>query len=91
VTKPLYITAYEALRNKVPLVVYSTQKQPLLDIVRRTAMVASNMDELKSILKTFLGSEEMQTEFKQKIEKTLEALSMDQAYVQVAQLLIDGK
>jgi hypothetical protein len=88
VAKPLYITAYEALLNRTPMVAYTTKEKPMLDIVEKTAMFASNMDELRSILMTFIASEEMRKECHVRIERAIEDYEQDRTYVQVARELL---
>ncbi|QRN85609.1 hypothetical protein JR334_11780 [Clostridia bacterium] len=84
VAKPLYITAYEALLNWTPFVAFTKKKQPMLEIVQKTAMQVSNTDELKSILKTFIASSEMRKECMERIEGVRKEYEQDSTYVKVA-------
>ena len=88
VAKPMYIIAYEALLNRTPLVAYTRKSEPVPDIVEKTAMFATNSDELKSILKTFLASEEMREQCQVRIEEVRESYEQDRTYVQVAKELL---
>ncbi len=88
VAKPLYITAYEALLNRTPMIAYSKKKKPMLEIVEKTAMFASNTDELRSILMTFIASAEMRKECHARIERVIEDYEQDRTYVQVAKELL---